>query len=74
MSEVLEDFKEQWASEVDGIDGAAREEQELTELVNHLENSSRDFRMERSGEKTRVMANSGFTFKIKIKYQKLKSW
>ena len=57
----------------DDIDGVAGNEDELTELIRHLENASTEFGMEISEEKTKVMTNSTFTSEIKINDQKLEN-
>ena len=54
----------------DDIDGIAGSEDELIDLINRLDTSSRNYGMEISPEKTKIMANeiaNGFTQIIKIK-------
>ena len=54
----------------DDIDGIAGSEDELIYLINRLDTSSRNYGMEISPEKTKIMANeiaNGFTQIIKIK-------
>ena len=57
----------------DDIDGVAGNEDELNELIRHLNNASTEFGMEISEEKTKEMTNSTFTSEIKIKDKKLEN-
>ena len=57
----------------DGIDGLAREEEELSKLVERLDKASTAYGMEISAEKTKLMTNntSGINTEIKVNGQKL---
>lgn len=57
----------------DDIDGLAGEEQELVDLVEHLNEASTAFNMQISAEKTKVMTNNinGIRTEIKINNEKL---
>ena len=59
----------------DDIDGLAGEEEELANLVDHLDNSSTAYGMEISAEKTKLMTNnaSGINTEIKMSGQKLET-
>ena len=59
----------------DDIDGLAGEEEELANLVDHLDNSSTAYGMEISAEKTKLMTNnaSGINTEIKVNGQKLET-
>ena len=57
----------------DGIDGLAGEEEELADLVQHLDKASTAYSMEISAEKTKLMTNStsGINTEIKVIGHKL---
>ena len=57
------------------IDGLAREEEELANLVECLDNASTAYGMEISAEKTKLMTNntSGINTEIKVNGQKLET-
>ena len=59
----------------DDIDGLAGEEEELVNLVEHLEKASTAYSMEISAEKTKLMTNntSGINTEIKVNGQKLET-
>ena len=59
----------------DDIDGLAGEEEELAELVEHLDKTSTAYGMEISVEKTKLMTNntSDINTEIKVNGQKLKT-
>ena len=59
----------------DDIDGLAGEEEELVNLVEHLEKASTAYSMEISAKKTKLMTNntSGINTEIKVNGQKLKT-
>ena len=59
----------------DDIDGLAGEEEELADLVQHLDKASTAYGMEISAEKTKLMANntSGINTEIKVNEQKLET-
>ena len=59
----------------DDIDGLAGEEQELANLVEHLNNASTAYGIEISAEKTKLMTNniSGISTEIKVNGQKLET-
>ena len=59
----------------DGIDGLAREEEELSKLVERLDKASTAYGMEISAEKTKLMTNntSGINTEININGQKLET-
>ena len=59
----------------DDIDGLAGEEQEATNLVEHLDKASTAYGMEISAEKTKLMTNntSGIKTEIKVNGQKLET-
>ena len=60
---------------VDDIDGLAGEEEELANLVEHLDKASTAYSMEISAEKTKLMTNntSVINTEIKVNVQKLKT-
>ena len=56
------------------IDGLAGEEEEVANLVEHLDKASTAYGMEISAEKTKLMTNtSGINTEIKVNGQKLKT-
>ena len=56
------------------VDGLAGEEEELANLVEHLDKASTAYSMEISAEKTKLMTNtSGTSTKIKVNGQKLET-
>ena len=57
----------------DDIDGLARDEEELVNLVERLDKASTAYDMEISAEKTKLMTNntSGINKEIKVNRQKL---
>ena len=59
----------------DDIDGLAGEEEELANLVKHLDKASTAYSMEVSAEKTKLMTNntSGISTEIKVNGQKLET-
>ena len=59
----------------DDIDGLAREEEELADLVERLDKASTAYDMEVSAEKTKLMTNntSGINTEIKVNRQKLET-
>ena len=59
----------------DDIDGLAREEEELANLVERLDKASTAYGMEISAEKTKLMTNntSGINTEIKVNGQKLET-
>ena len=59
----------------DDIDGLAGEEEELANLVEHLDKASTAYGMEISAEKTKLMSNntSGINTEIKVNGQKLET-
>ena len=59
----------------DDIDGLAGEEEELAELVEHLDKASRAYGMETSVETTKLMTNntSGINTEIKVNGRKLET-
>ena len=59
----------------DGIDGLAREEEELAKLVERLDKASTAYGLEISAEKTKLMTNNtcGINTEIKVNGQKLKT-
>ena len=59
----------------DDIDGLAGEEEELANLVEHLDKASTAYGVEISAEKTKLMTNntSGINTEIKVNGQKLKT-
>ena len=59
----------------DDIDGLAREEEELANLVEHLDKASTAYSMEISAEKTNLMTNntSDINTEIKVNGQKLET-
>ena len=59
----------------DAIDGLAGEEEELANLVEHLDKASTAYSMEISAEKTKLMTNntSGIKTEIKVNGQKLET-
>ena len=59
----------------DEIDGLAREDKDLANLVERLDNASTAYGMEISAEKTKLMTNntSGINTKIKVNGQKLET-
>ena len=59
----------------DDIDGLAGVEEELANLVEHLDKASTAYGMETSAEKTKLMTNntSGFNTEIKVNGQKLET-
>ena len=59
----------------DDIDGLARKEEELANLVEHLDKASTAYGMEISAEKTKLMTNntSGINTEIKVNGQKLET-
>ena len=59
----------------DDIDGLAGEEEELANLVEHLDKASRAYGMEISAEKTKLMTNntSRINTEIKVNGQKLET-
>ena len=59
----------------DDIDGLAGEEEELTNLVEHLDKASTAYGMEISAEKTKLMTNntSGINTEIKVNGEKLET-
>ena len=66
---------EQSPTLLDDIDGLAREEEELANLVEHFEKASTDYGMEISAKKTKLMTNntSVINTEIKVNVQKLKT-
>ena len=59
----------------DDIDGLAGEEEELANLIEHLDKASTAYSMEISAEKTKLMTNntSGINTEIKVNGQKLET-
>ncbi|KAI0221682.1 hypothetical protein LSAT2_027035 [Lamellibrachia satsuma] len=59
----------------DDIDGLAGDEQELVNLVEHLEKTSSSYGMEISAEKTKLMTNStqGISTEVKVNGQRLEA-
>ena len=59
----------------DNVDGLVREEEELANLVEHLDKASTACGMEISAEKTKLMTNntSGINTEIKVNGQKLET-
>ena len=59
----------------DDIDGLAEEEEELANLVEHLDKASPTYGMEISAEKTKLMTNntSGINTETKVNGQKLET-
>ena len=59
----------------DDIDGLAGEEEELANLVEHLDKASTAYGMEVSAEKTKLMTNNtgGINTEIKVNGQKLET-
>ena len=58
----------------DDIDGLAGEEEEVANLVEHLDKASTAYGMEISAEKTKLMTNtSGINTEIKVNGQKLET-
>ena len=59
----------------DDIDGFAREEEELANLVERLDKASTAYCMESSAKKTKLMTNntSGINTEIKVNGQKLET-
>ena len=69
------EFLKQSASFADDIDGLAGEQEELANLVEHLNKASTAYGMEINAEKTQLMTNStsGINIEIKVNGQKLET-
>ena len=59
----------------DGIDGLAREEKELANLIEHFDKASKAYVIEINAEKTKLMTNntSGINTEIKVNGHKLET-
>ena len=60
----------------DDIDGLAGEEEEMANLLEHLDKASTAYGMEISAEKTKLMTNntSGINTEVKVNGQKLETF
>ena len=72
---ALEAEQSPTSASADDIDGLAGEEEELANLVEHLDKASTAYGMEISAEKTKLMTNntSGINTEIKVNRQKLET-